>query len=173
MAKVVVNGNRNYDVMSDEPFWNENKDKAKEIRKFNGYRLYSAIANNENNLFILADKDDNYIASIEMDSENHTKIDGKKGIFIDAGYSKVRGGYSILLDALLLYTDNKFIMSDLSLSDRAAKFWSKYVEAINSSKYKAVLYNAKTKEVIPYDGDRAFSYDGESDNKNNHIGIMK
>jgi hypothetical protein len=66
-------------------------------------------------------------------------------------------------------------MSDLSLSDRAAKFWTKYVEAIDTSKYKAVIYNAETKELIPFDKSKAFSYDNEDDesNINNHIGITK
>jgi hypothetical protein len=170
MAKVKTNTNRNYDIFSDEEYFNTNKSKTEPFAK----NLWFMMAKNENKLYILSDDNNEYVASIEIDSENTNTINNKKVFWIDAGYSKVRGGYAQLLNAILEHTDYKFIMSDLSLSDRAAKFWAKYVEAIDTSKYKAVIYNAETKELTSFDKSKAFSYDNENNgNEYNHIGIMK
>lgn len=181
MAKVTAKpSERFYDAMSDENYWESSKTSAKLIRKFGEYGLYRLIAKNKNILYVLSDKL-NYVASIEVDTSSTTTIEGKHGIMIDAGFSKIRGGYAKLLDALLNYTDNHFILSDISLSDRAAKFWDKYLGAIdelnNTPKYTKILYNQKTKEVINYDNTKAF-YDKDnnpnsSDNANWHIGILK
>jgi hypothetical protein len=170
MAIVKTNTNRNYNMFSDEAFFIDQKNTRKAIAS----NLWFIVAKNENHLYVLSDGE-HYVASIEIDPENTTTIDGKKVFWIDAGYSKVRGGYAKLLDSILAHTDFKFIMSDLSLSDRAAKFWSKYVDAVDSSKYKPVIYDTKTKKLLPFDKNKMFSYDDQDDNGNeyNHIGIMK
>jgi hypothetical protein len=174
MAKVNTNINRNYEAMSSEPEWNERKDRATIIKNIGPEKLWQLIAKNDNILYILTDENDDYIADIEVDSSNNETVAGKHGIWIDAGYSKVRGGYAKLINALLKYTNSKFIMSDISLSDRAAKFWSKYVDAIENSSYKKVLYNSTTEELIPYNRNRAFSYnDNDISNVPWHIGLIK
>jgi hypothetical protein len=101
------------------------------------------------NTFYLSDKEDNYIAHIDVIEEkiwNDLSIPNNKlnVLFITHGNSIRRGKYIILLKSILNLTSYDIIFSDNQLSDGAIKFYKKLIQ----NDYTLALYNNRYMERI-------------------------
>lgn len=168
MAHVNTRHKGNPEAFNEEKTWDEGDNKrAKLIKNMGKYSLYHI--DNEDLRYYLIDTDNKYIASVEYHKE--TSLNHSIGISIMYGYSKVRGAYKVLLDSILQYTNNQWVMSDRILSVPASKFWLKYIDEIQNTKYNLFLYNTQLEKVLPFDKHKAISYDDDKSSRFIRIGV--
>lgn len=170
MAQVNTIHKSNSEAFNEEQAWeSQDKNRAVLIKSFDKYSLYSITRPDER--YYLIDRDNKYVASVEYHKE--TPLNRSIGISIMYGYSNRRGAYRTLLDSILKYTNNFWIMSDRILSVPASKFWLKYMDEINTTSYYPFLYNTTNSTISPYDKSKAISYDDDKSFKYIKIGISK
>jgi hypothetical protein len=170
MAQVNTLHKSNSEAFNEEQAWEEqDKNKAKLIKKFDEYSLYSIRYPDER--YYLTDTNNKYIASVDYHLD--TELDYKHGISIMYGYSNLRGAYRVLLDSILKYTNANFILSDKILSIPASKFWLKYMDEISTSNYYLFLYDTLNNKILPYDKKQAITYDDDISSKYIKIGVSK
>lgn len=113
--------------------------------------------------YYLSDSNDNYLAHCQYDD---TDIKRKKGIKVIHGFSNTKGSYKVLMLLILSKTDKTFILSDVTLSTAAGKYWSKLCSDSNFN-----TFITTPNGIIEYNNQDAFSFGDDKSKANNRVGI--